>query len=128
MRCFRKKGWRKVFSNYYQYQLCRKLSTTRSSLASITSTPTALIDVVTDMTTLRSVIGYPNKTAPSASSLNINSMVSTDSAFQENRTGARTQNSREFSTAELREDIIEGTKGGDEYITNSITIQPSGLY
>jgi hypothetical protein len=100
------------------------LPTSSTSLKIITSTPTALIDVATDMKTLESVNSCPNKTAQEFSS-NLSSTSSRDSTIRKNMTAARRQNSQEFSKTEQHDDMYESTKGSEEDINSSGKRKPS---
>jgi hypothetical protein len=57
MKCLMKNGGRKVYNSH---ELCRKLSATTSTVASITSTPKELVDVTTDMTLRTSLNLFQN--------------------------------------------------------------------
>jgi hypothetical protein len=119
---------KKIYTAQFQYQLCTKLSITGKSLTNITSTPTKLIDVVTDMETLGSVTDFPNKTDQSEFSSNIDLTSSRDSTIQENLTASRRQRSQNFSPKNQYEGVNESTKGGDEDITSDETTKPPGTY
>jgi hypothetical protein len=60
MECFVKNVRRKDYNLHVQYELCGVLSTTKSSVTSITSTSTELVDVATDMTLRKSVTLFQN--------------------------------------------------------------------
>ena len=58
--CATKKVERKVYNSHDQYKLCGELLATKHSVTSITSTPTELVDVATDMTLRTSVNIFQN--------------------------------------------------------------------
>ena len=95
LRCVTKKGERKVYNSHDQYELCRKLSATKSSVASITSTPKELLDVATDATLRTSVTLFQN-----------------------------TSQEYQYTTAALQENIHKRTNESDKAFTIIISTDP----
>jgi hypothetical protein len=144
MKCSATKG--KVYTALDQYKLCTKLSASSPSLTSITSTPTTLIDDVTDMKTVgsitgietvgsvtgmesqESVTGFTNKTNQSGFSSNINSSSSTVSTVQKIMIAATRQNYQKFTPREQFEYANGSTKGGGEDSTSDETTKPPRTY
>lgn len=81
-----------------------------------------------DMKNPGSVTGFPNKTAQSGNSYNINSRSRRDSTIRKNMTEVRRQNSWEFSITEPHEGKYESTKGLHADNNGSESTKPSGTY
>jgi hypothetical protein len=107
LKCTTKKGERKVYNSHDQYEICGKLSTTKSSVTSITSTPTEFVDVATDMTLRTSVTLFQNT-----------SKECTTAEFQEHIHKRSNESDKAFTTSmstdPTRPNEIKGPKNSEE--------------